>query len=76
MAKIRCLLPNCGWDSGPIGGDDKASIDVAGCLSTWHVFEKHYDVWREQFGDSPPLDPDPRTPEGLTEIILWGINAL
>ncbi len=56
----RCLVPNCDWTS------EVPIKSVAGCLATWHVFEKHYDVWQGIFRDRPPVDPDPRTEEGMT----------
>jgi hypothetical protein len=52
----RCLLPGCGWVTGePIE-------KIAGALVTWHVYEKHPDVWVELIGERPPADPDPRDP--------------
>ncbi len=47
----------CGWQSGP-----QPSRDIAGYLSTWHVYEQHPEVWRVIAGDRMPADPDPRDP--------------
>lgn len=64
----KCLVNGCDWDT------DEPIHHVAGCLASWHVYETHPDVWREKVGDRPPVDPDPRTPEGLAiamiEVIL------
>lgn len=58
----RCRI--CEW----VASDPRSHI--SGCLMTWHVFEKHPDVWREKFGDRPPRDPDVRTEEGMITAMM------
>jgi hypothetical protein len=52
----------CDWETG------EPERSVAGCLATWHVYEKHPDIWRQVAGDRPPLDPDPRIPAVRAQI--------
>jgi hypothetical protein len=58
----RCMLGSCGWAS-PDEPDQ-----FSGCRATWHIFEDHPDVWLRTFGDRKPVDPDPRTDEGMMAI--------
>jgi hypothetical protein len=51
----RCLL-DCGWQTA------EPVPHIAGCLATWHVYEKHRDAWIRLMGDREPVDPDPRDP--------------
>lgn len=64
MSSSSCKVPLCDWIS-----EDVYNRDIAGCLATWHVYEKHPDVWRQVIGDRPPVDPDPRTSEGMAIIM-------
>jgi hypothetical protein len=65
MARSECKVSGCGWTAeAPIK-------DIAGCAATWHVFERHPEVWESMFGCSPPVDPDPRSDDGLL-VILQG----
>jgi hypothetical protein len=64
VARAECRVSGCTWTAAhPVK-------DVVGYLSTWHVYEDHPDVWRSVAGNRPPIDPDPRTPEGLLYIML------
>jgi hypothetical protein len=65
-----CKVPECGWFT------EEPVEAIAGCLATWHVYEKHRDVWDKVLGDRPPRDPDPRTPEGMKLIALWLVEDL
>lgn len=46
----------CGWETA------EPERTVTGFLASWHVYEKHPELWRAVIGDRPPLDPDPRDP--------------
>lgn len=59
----KCLVDNCDWET------NMPSRHIAGCMATWHVFEKHHDIWQESLGDRPPTHPDPRTREGMLQAI-------
>lgn len=52
----------CDWETA------EPERAVSGCLASWHVYEKHPDVWRRVIGDRPPLDPDPRIPAVRAQI--------
>ena len=63
MARSRCLVTGCRWVvEGPLK-------DIVGCAASWHVYEEHPEVWLGMFGERPPVDPDPRTEEGLMLIV-------
>jgi hypothetical protein len=47
----------CSYRTGP-----QPTGGIAGCLMTWHVYEKHPEEWRKVCGGRPPSDPDPRRP--------------
>lgn len=55
----KCRVSGCGWTN------DHPLEAVSGSMATWHVYEKHHDVWRNIFGNRPPVDPDPRTDDGM-----------
>ena len=64
-----CRQPGCDWVTG------ETVRDIAGCLTTWHVYEDHPDIWHRLFGGRPPADPDPRIPEvRLALSVLAGSN--
>jgi hypothetical protein len=60
-------VPDCPWKTG------ETIRDIAGYMATWHVYEKHPDLWRDAAGDRPPLDPDPRIPE--VRQVLSALNG-
>jgi hypothetical protein len=62
VAGSNCNL--CDWKAA-----DVPIRDIAGCLATWHFYEEHPAAWRAIAGNRPPSDPDPRTDEGMAEII-------
>jgi hypothetical protein len=63
IAHASCLVPECGWSAA------EACRDMAGCLATWHVYEKHPEIWRDLAGNRVPADPDPRVP-GQRAVLL------
>ena len=58
----------CEWTSGY-----QPNSAISGSLASWHVYEKHQDVWLETIGSRPPVNPDPRDPETfvLMELLGW-----
>jgi hypothetical protein len=60
----NCKVPGCNWKT------NIPSRHISGCLATWHVYEKHYDVWVRVIGECPPIDPDVRTAEGLAQAVI------
>lgn len=69
MPKYVCKVGSCIW-----AADEDLPIHVSGCLTTWHVYEDHPEIWLEQIGNRPPNDPDPRTDEGMAIAILQQIE--
>lgn len=54
MPEYRSVCALCYWVSR-----EYPTRDMAGCASTWHVFEEHRDAWRALFGSMDPRDPKP-----------------
>lgn len=52
----------CGWVA-----TEQPPFDMA--EATWHIYEKHPEVWLLVFGDRPPHDPDIRTEDGRAEFL-------
>jgi hypothetical protein len=61
-----CRIGDCEWVSGLC-----PSQDIAGFLSSWHVFEEHRGIWNKAIGDRLPRDPDPRKPE-VYQYLIYG----
>jgi hypothetical protein len=62
----QCLVEGCKWQ------DYNRLALVSKCLATWHVYEEHPEIWEKVVkSNRPPRDPDPRTEEGLAEIIAY-----
>lgn len=71
MPRSECkAVPGCGWTA------EAPVKDIVGCAATWHVYEEHPEVWQKVAGDRPPVDPDPRTDEGMQVIVAWNLSAM
>jgi hypothetical protein len=61
----------CEWTSGL-----QMNKQIAGSLSSWHVYEEHREVWISVIGsDRPPRDPDPRKPEIMSQLRTLGTGS-
>jgi hypothetical protein len=65
MSSHRCKIGNCDW-----AADADLPLHISGCFAAWHIYEDHPDVWRRVIGNRPPIDPDPRTEDGLALAIV------
>jgi hypothetical protein len=63
MPEFRARCFACPWES------IEPAQEIAQCMGSWHVYEEHPDIWRHVVGDRPPHDLDPRTADGLMQIM-------
>ncbi len=76
----QCKVTGCGWVSDP-----QPVRFLAECLSVWHVYDNHRDIWNELAGDRLPDVPDVRNLavrcaiiglEAMSEpLIVFGLDA-